>query len=98
MSQQLVLIVDDDERCRHELAADIQGLKLGIDEAEGSDQALSKIESRIFDLVLLDITLSGMDGWQTLRRLRHIHLHSRAISKLPSWTCPKKSVITVATK
>ncbi len=73
MSQQGVLIVDDDEHCRHELAAALQGLELATDEAEGSEEALEKIESQIFDLVLLDVTLSGMDGRQALRRLRHIH-------------------------
>jgi CheY-like chemotaxis protein len=75
MSGQVVLIVDDDESRRHELLGALQQLELSIDIAADGEAAVEKIESNEYGLVLLDIGLSGADGWRVLRRLRHIHPH-----------------------
>jgi CheY-like chemotaxis protein len=75
MSNQVVLIVDDDESSRVELTAALNEIKLTSDVAASGQEALDKIETSDFSLVLLDITLPGMDGWHVLRQLRHIHPH-----------------------
>lgn len=65
-----VLIVDDDElvRMNLELVLSLEGYRVGT--ADSGMSALRIIETRRPDLVVLDITMSGMNGWDTIRKLR----------------------------
>ena len=69
-----ILIVDDEERMRR-IITDYLRIK-GYDTAEASDgvEAMEKFEQRIPDLVLLDVMMPRMDGWETCRA---IHARSR---------------------
>jgi DNA-binding NarL/FixJ family response regulator len=70
-----VLIVDDHPVVREGvgrvLTSAISGLVLGM--ADGAGQALRAMETSAWDLVLLDLTLSGDDGVVILRRLRQTY-------------------------
>jgi len=65
-----ILIVDDDElvRVNLELVLSLEGYQVVT--ADSGLAALRLVETRGVDLVVLDITMSGMNGWDTLRRLR----------------------------
>ena len=70
--QTLVLIVDDEPRM-------IRFVKMNLDlegymtiEANDGIQALEKIRDHSPDLVLLDVEMPGLDGFETLKRLREI--------------------------
>ena len=73
-----ILIVDDQEANRTLLARRLgkQGYKVSL--AENGLQAIERLRSRPFDLMLLDILMPEMDGREVLRRvkadpeLRHI--------------------------
>jgi DNA-binding response OmpR family regulator len=67
---QRVLVVDDQEEIR-ELTATVLGAA-GYDAtaAASGREALRRVAEEAFDLVLLDINMPGMDGWETLRLLR----------------------------
>ncbi len=68
-----ILIVDDEKNALKMLA---QGLKLeGYDTltASSGEEALQLCASKTVDLVLLDILMLGMDGVETLARLRQMH-------------------------
>ena len=66
----LVLIVDDNEMNRDMLHAllEADGHETGV--AENGRIALDMITTRPFDLVLLDIMMPEMDGYQVLERLK----------------------------
>ena len=72
MKRARVLVVDDD--------ADIRGLlrqlleRAGYDVAEAPDgrEGLRTLYSAAPDLVLLDVSMPGLDGWQTLERIRDL--------------------------
>ncbi len=70
MPAKKILIVDDDREWNFLLK-----MKLGIagymvDQAFNGEQALEKIFESKPDLVLLDITMPVMDGWQVCEQLR----------------------------
>ncbi|HVU18916.1 MAG TPA: adenylate/guanylate cyclase domain-containing protein [Candidatus Didemnitutus sp.] len=73
-----LLVVDDDEMNREMLARRL--VKLGYDVTEAADGriALQKLKEGNFDLILLDIVMPQLDGFQTLEfmkadpRLRHL--------------------------
>ncbi|MGE5502869.1 MAG: PP2C family protein-serine/threonine phosphatase [Actinomycetota bacterium] len=69
----LVLIVDDNAPNRQLLRALISSLGVErIDEAEDGIQGLEAMQRRRPDLVLLDVMMPRMDGYEMCRRLREI--------------------------
>ncbi len=66
------LMVDDDATQRHMLAGMLLPLGFGIDEAASGREGLERAALQRPDVVLLDINMEGMDGWETARRLREL--------------------------
>ncbi len=69
----LVLIVDDDARLREYMRVNLELGGYSVREAESAEGALAAIENQAPDLVLLDVVMPGVDGWQLLRRLEERH-------------------------
>jgi CheY-like chemotaxis protein len=67
-----VLIVDDNQPMLEMLATVLQLLGHAAHPASSGGQALEEISRRRPDIVLLDWMMPGMDGCETLRRLRAI--------------------------
>jgi len=65
-----ILIVDDDPHIRELVKLFLRGEGFDIFEASDGVQALSMLESIKADLVILDIMMPNMDGWQLCRELR----------------------------
>lgn len=65
-----VLLVDDDERIRQALGLALADEGFAVDEAVSGEDALSRLDTDSFDVVLLDLMLPGVDGLQVCRRLR----------------------------
>ena len=65
-----VLIVDDDKAVQTMLYKVIRSNGLAADLASGGQEALSLTENRKYDLILLDINMHGMDGFEVIQRLR----------------------------
>ena len=68
-----MLVVDDDARVRHLVRFELERAGYAVREAEGADDALATIEQQAPDLVLLDVVMPGIDGWQLLQRLQERH-------------------------
>ena len=64
-----ILIVEDDEMVRKIIGEVLQDI-YNLDFAENGEAALEKARSQQPDLVLLDIMMPGMDGFQVCRTLR----------------------------
>jgi two-component system KDP operon response regulator KdpE len=65
-----ILLVEDDERTRRAIAANLEGHAYGVRAAADGEEALVLWELRRPDLILLDLGLPGMDGLGVLRRVR----------------------------
>ena len=69
----LVLVVDDDARLREFIRVNLEMEGYAVREAESAEEALSAIEDQAPDLVLLDVVMPGVDGWQMLQRMQERH-------------------------
>ena len=65
-----VLIVDDDESVLTMLYKVIRSAGMDANTVSGGEQALELVRKRPFDLILLDVNLRGMDGFQVIQELR----------------------------
>ena len=66
----LVLIVDDDERLREYVRVNLEAEGYEVREAGSADDALGALGERSPDLILLDVMMPQVDGWETLRRIQ----------------------------
>jgi DNA-binding response OmpR family regulator len=70
MTTRPVLVVEDDPDVRDLLTRRLQSLGHAVLAASSGEEALDLAGASPPSLVLLDIRLPGMDGWEVLRRLR----------------------------
>ena len=66
----MVLIVDDDLTARETLMAMLEGEGYDLQVAKDGTQALQRLEQLQPDLILLDVMMPGMDGYEVCRRVR----------------------------
>lgn len=76
------LVVDDNEINRMILADMLTGLGFTVEEAEDGYSAIEKLEDKPFDVVLLDISMPGIDGMETLHRIRALDVSWRDVPAL----------------
>ena len=67
---QRILVVDDQQDIRDMTALVLSGAGYRVDTVDSGESALTTLERDRFDLVLLDINMPEMDGWETLRLIR----------------------------
>ena len=65
-----VLLVEDDTSLSDGIARILMGAGHAVEARATGSEALEATRSRRFDLMLLDIGLPGIDGYEVLRRLR----------------------------
>jgi len=70
-----LLVVDDNEMNRDLLSRRVRRQGYAVELAENGIQALEKVESQKIDLVLLDIMMPQMDGYQVLEKLKAHELY-----------------------
>ncbi|HEU6449574.1 MAG TPA: ATP-binding protein [Verrucomicrobiae bacterium] len=66
------LIVDDNETNRHLIAGMFDGTHHSLNFASGGGEAIEKARELKPDIVLLDIRMPGLNGYQTLSQIRKI--------------------------
>lgn len=65
-----ILIVDDESQMRQLLTLYLKQYDYELDEAIDGLEAIEKIEKNEYDLIILDIMMPNMDGWETLEKVR----------------------------
>ena len=65
-----VLLVDDDERMRELVRLELEREGYDVHEAASADEGLAAIEDRKPELVLLDVMMPHVDGWEMLRQIQ----------------------------
>jgi DNA-binding response OmpR family regulator len=72
--ENLLVLVADDEPSMREMVADhlrqLEEPKLDVIVAENGEQALSIARERLPDLVVLDVMMPEMSGWEVCKRIR----------------------------
>jgi two-component system KDP operon response regulator KdpE len=66
----LILVVDDEPPVARLVRATLQASGYAVATASGGEEALALLEDERPDLVVLDVMMPGMDGFETLRRIR----------------------------
>ena len=70
MAETLVLLVDDYQDAREMYAEYLQYSGFRVAEAKNGNEAVSQARSLKPDLILMDLSLPGMDGWEATRVLK----------------------------
>lgn len=65
-----ILIVDDDPHIRELVGVFLKQEAFDVYEAGDGVQALAQLETVKPDLMILDVMMPNMDGWELLRDLR----------------------------
>jgi two-component system nitrogen regulation response regulator NtrX len=65
-----ILVVDDEPSIRSTLTGVLEDEGYAVEVAADGQEALRKIEMKVYDLVLLDVWMPGMDGLETLQVMR----------------------------
>ncbi len=79
MSGSKVLLVDDERVFLETLAMRLETRGLKVSVAETGEMAVAKVQEQPFDAILLDLAMPGMDGIDTLKRLRELNPDSQVI-------------------
>src|SRR5438067_9399346 len=69
----LVLIVDDDERLREYVRVNLEMEGYEVREAGSAEEGLAVLEDASPDLILLDVMMPEVDGWEMLQRVQERH-------------------------
>lgn len=66
----LILVVDDNEMNRDMLSRRLRRQKYTVDVAEDGEQALDMVRENDYELVLLDIMMPNLSGYEVLERIK----------------------------
>ena len=70
--QRKILVIDDDKTVQHLLERILSRHGYTVAVASGADEGLQLLTTLKPDLVLLDILMPGMDGWNTCQRIQEL--------------------------
>ena len=69
----LVLIVDDDDGIREYVRVQLELEGYSVREAGSAEEGLAVLEDASPDLILLDVMMPEVDGWEMLQRVQERH-------------------------
>jgi excisionase family DNA binding protein len=72
-ARRVILIVDDDERLREFVRVNLEMEGYRVLEAASAEAGLTALEEEPPDLILLDVMMPQVDGWEMLRRVQERH-------------------------
>jgi two-component system KDP operon response regulator KdpE len=70
LNNRLILIADDEKRLARFVRLHFEMHKARVIEAYNGRECLEKAREQLPDLVILDVMMPEMDGWETLKQLR----------------------------
>jgi two-component system nitrogen regulation response regulator NtrX len=79
MAAERVLVVDDEPGVRRTLSAILADEGYAVSSVGSGEEGIEALRDAPFDAVLLDVWLPGIDGLETLRRLREAHVDAQVV-------------------
>src|ERR1043166_10181689 len=74
-----ILIVEDEPRLARHISVALMGAGDDTKTVHDGETAIGEAQDTPYDLILLDVMLPGIDGFETLRRLRDSGIYSRVL-------------------
>ncbi len=74
-----ILLVEDNPFSRELLKKALARLGYPVSEAKNGKEALDQLQSRSFRLIFMDLLMPGMDGFETIRRIRRMGVRTPII-------------------
>ena len=74
-----ILIVDDEPGVRSALSGVLRDEGYDVETVESGEACLNQLSNKIFDVVVLDIWLPGMDGLEILSRMRERKVKAQVV-------------------
>ncbi|MEK6777392.1 MAG: response regulator [bacterium] len=68
-----ILLVDDEEKFIEVLSQRLEGRGLKVDISTSGENALKRVKDKDFDAIVLDLAMPGLDGIETIRRMRKMN-------------------------
>lgn len=68
-----ILLVDDEEKFLEVLSQRLEGRGLKVDVSTSGENALKRVKDKDFDAIVLDLAMPGLDGIETIRRMRKMN-------------------------
>ena len=68
-----VLVVDDDPGLREFIRVNLEAEGYSVREAASASEGLTALDEEPPDVILLDVYMPRMDGWEMLRRVQERH-------------------------
>ncbi len=65
-----ILVVDDEDALRTVLSGELESEGYQVDSAADGDEAIKTVQTKPFDLVLLDIKMPKVDGFEVLKFIK----------------------------
>lgn len=74
VQQPHVLVIDDDTQMLDAVQSSLAGNGYGVAAVSSGAEAFDEIAAHRPDVILLDLRMPGMDGWEVLNRVRALGL------------------------
>ncbi len=74
-----VLVVDDDEAVRASVVEILNSEGCQVESAAEGREALARLADVTFDVVLSDVVMPGMDGYELFQQVRQLHPHTHVV-------------------
>jgi DNA-binding NtrC family response regulator len=74
-----VMVVDDEEALRTVLSAELQGEGYQVASAGDGQEAINILTTQEFDLILLDIKMPNVDGFEVLKFVKDRHPKTKVV-------------------
>jgi DNA-binding NtrC family response regulator len=74
-----ILVVDDEEALRSVLSTELVNSGYEVSTAADGDEAISSVQNKKFDLVLLDIKMPRVDGFEVLKFIKKSYPSTKVI-------------------
>ncbi|GIQ70794.1 DNA-binding response regulator [Xylanibacillus composti] len=79
MESQNILLVDNEEEIRDILKLHLLNAEMKVFEADSGQRALSILNQEPIDLIILDLMMERMDGWEVLKHMQQQQLRTPVI-------------------